>query len=414
MLKEKAKPCSELSEKVLNEMCSDGYSPKSVEHHVMPIYNRLADYCEEHFEGMYSVDAGKAFIQMIQRKNQSKEQTDLNRNSIERLDHALDGDFHWRPAKSKLKPYASSGYNAVIARYEAYLIQTGKTITNTRHHIHLIAGFLAHMESIGLTSLPMIKAEHIHERFIAANDKAGFRKAVKMFFRYACRYGLIENDISQWIPSVPRHKPVPSVYTEAEIEKMLDSIDRTSSLGKRNYCIILMAAKLGIRSCDIAGLQLDDIRRKEGIIRVTQQKTNVPVEYPILDEIYVALEDYLDKARPESCLPYVFITEPRPASSILSTQRIHAVVSEAAARAGIDTSSRRHGAHALRASLASHLLAEGKNYSEIQQVLGQTSPDAAKHYVRVEAERLRECAIEVPGFSNELSTYFRERRWIDR
>ena len=52
MLKEKAKPCSELSEKVLNEMCSDGYSAKSVEHHVRPIYNRLAGYCEEHFEGM--------------------------------------------------------------------------------------------------------------------------------------------------------------------------------------------------------------------------------------------------------------------------------------------------------------------------------------------------------------------------
>ena len=139
MLKEKAKPCAGLSEKVLNEMYSDGYSPKSVDHHVRPIYNRLARYCEEHFEGMYSVDAGEAFIRTIQRKNQSKEQTDLNRNSIERLNHALDGDFHWRPAKSKLKPYAASCYDAVVARYEAYLIQTGKTITNTRRHIHLIS-----------------------------------------------------------------------------------------------------------------------------------------------------------------------------------------------------------------------------------------------------------------------------------
>ena len=94
MLKEKAKPCVELSEKVLSEMCSDGYFPKGVEHHVRPIYNKLAKYCEEHFQGMYSVNAGKAFMRMIQKKNQSKEQTGLNRNSIERLDHALDGDFH--------------------------------------------------------------------------------------------------------------------------------------------------------------------------------------------------------------------------------------------------------------------------------------------------------------------------------
>lgn len=64
MIKGKVKPCTELSEKVLNEMYSVGYSPKSVNHHVRPIYNRLARYCEEHFEGMYSVDAGEAFIRM--------------------------------------------------------------------------------------------------------------------------------------------------------------------------------------------------------------------------------------------------------------------------------------------------------------------------------------------------------------
>ena len=334
----------------------------------------------------------------------------MNRNSIERLNHALDGDFHWRPAKSKLKPYAASCYDAVVARYEAYLIQTGKTITNTRHHIHLIADFLSHMESAGITSLPMIKAGHIHERFAAANDKAGFRKAVKMFFRYACKYGLVENDNSRWIPTVPRHRPIPSVYTKDEIERILDSIDRTTSLGKRNYCMILIAARLGIRSCDIAGLKLEDIRHREGLIRIMQQKTDIPVEYPILNETAEALKDYLDNARPGSDLPHVFLTQPRPAASALSTQGICAVVSGAIARAGIDMSSRRHGAHALRSSLASHLLADGKTYPEIQQVLGHASPDTARHYIRVEAERLRECAIEVPVFPNELIAYFQERR----
>ncbi|WP_408608204.1 MULTISPECIES: tyrosine-type recombinase/integrase [Blautia] len=95
---------------------------------------------------------------------------------------------------------------------------------------------------------------------------------------------------------------------------------------------------------------------------------------------------------------------------MLSTQAIYAVVSGAIARSDIEVSSRRHGAHALRSSLASHLLAKGKSYPEIQQVLGQTSPDVAGHYIRVGAERLRECAIEVLGFSNELIAYFQERR----
>lgn len=133
MFKEKTKPCTVLSEKVLNEMYLDGYSPKSVGHHVRPIYNSLAVYCEKHFGGMYSVNAGETFMMMIRGKNLSKEQTDLNRNSIERLNHALDGDYHWRPAKARLKPYAASCYDTVVAGYEDYLIRTRKTITNTRH-----------------------------------------------------------------------------------------------------------------------------------------------------------------------------------------------------------------------------------------------------------------------------------------
>ena len=231
-----------------------------------------------------------------------------------------------------------------------------------------------------------------------------------MFFRYARKYGLVENDNSRWLPAVSRNRPIPSVYTKDEIERILDSIDRTTSLGKRNYCIILIAARLGVRSCDIAGLKLEDIRHREGLIRIMQQKTDIPIEYPILDEIAEALKDYLDNARPDSDLPYVFLAQPRPVSSALSTQGIYAVVSGAIAQAGIDMSSRRHGAHALRSSLASHLLEDGKTYPEIQQVLGHASPDTARHYIRVEANRLRECAIEVPAFPNELIAYFRERR----
>ena len=409
---EETKYCAELSERLVSEMLSDGYSPKSVDHHVRHIYNSLTKFCSERFEGEYSVQAGKAFIAMIQMKNLSKDQYVLYQNTVERLNHALNGDFHWRPVHQQLKHYASSCYDSIIAEYETYLIRTGKTNTNVRHHIHSVSRFFAHMESLGIVDISKIKADHVHERFIAANDKSGFHKTMKMFFHYAYKYELIENDIRRWIPSVPRHKPVPSIYTVEEIDAILSSIDRNTCIGKRNYCVVLIAAKLGVRSCDIAGLSIDDIHRTEGVIRLTQQKTIVPIEFPILPDISVALEDYLNNARPDSCLPNVFLTKPRPVASALSTQGIYAVVSGAIKHSGIDASSRRHGAHALRSSLASQLLEEGKTYSEIQQVLGQTSPDVARHYVRVETERLRECALEVPDFSNEVIACFLERQVI--
>lgn len=398
--------CAELAERIRTEMYSDGYSRKSVDKHFGYVCNALEKFCGEHFGGKYSAEAGESFMDAIRMKKLSKDYTALFRHSVDRFNHALDGDFHWRPVKHRKKSYASSCYDSTVNAYEEYLFQTGKTQQNVRCHVHLVARFLAHMESIGVTDLCMIEPEHIHERFKAAAGKEGFGKIMKAFFRYAYKYRLISNDISCWIPMAPRHKPIPTVYSLEETEKILASIDRGTCIGKRDYCIVLMAAKLGIRACDITKLNMDDIGFTEKNIRLVQQKTGVAIEFPVLQEMSAALEDYLNLARPDSFLPNVFLTVPRPETSALSTQGIYDIVSGAIARSGVDTRFRRRGAHALRSSLASQLLDEGRTYPEIQQVLGQTSPDAAKHYVRVEAERLRECALEVLGFQNGAAASF--------
>ena len=156
----------------------------------------------------------------------------------------------------------------IISNYEEYLLQTGKTITNVRHHIHLISKFFANMEEIGITDISEMSVDHIRKRLVESRDKSNFSKSIKMFFRYAYKYGLIENNVCQWIPSPQRRKPLPSVYTVEEVEKIVHSVDRASSIGKRNFCIILLAARLGIRSCDITALKLDDIHRKKGIIKI--------------------------------------------------------------------------------------------------------------------------------------------------
>jgi len=409
---ERKENCAELTEAMLSAIRSDNYSHKSVDNHVRYVYNALARFCNEHFDGDYSVEAGEAFMTMIWVKELSKDYTSFCQNSVERLNHALTGDFHWRPIKHKKKAYASSCFDSIIGEYESYLVRTGKTKTNVRRHVHLVARFLAHLESNGITDIRTIRADNVHEGFKVAVDKCGFHKVLKAFFRYAYKYSIIGQDISCWIPTASRHKPIPTVYTVEETYKILSSIDRSTCIGKRNYCIILMAARLGMRACDIAGLTFAAINRNGAIIRLTQQKTDVPVEFPLLHEIAVALDDYINNARPDASIPNVFLAVPRPDISALSTQGIYAIVSGAIAQSGVDVHSRRCGANALRSSLASQLLDEGRNYSEIQQVLGHTSPDVARHYIRVEAERLRECALEVPMFQGKEVTAYLERQVI--
>ena len=277
--------CTELIEEMLVAMRSDNYSHKSVDTHVKYAYSVLIRFCNEHFEGNYSVEAGDAFMASILEKELSKHHTFLYRNSIERLNHALTGDYHWRPVKNKCKPYVTSCFDSIITEYESYLVQTGKTQTHVRSHIHLVARFLAYMESAGITNVCAIRATNVHEGFHSFADKEGFQKKMKTFFRYAYKYGLIDQDISCWVPIVSRNKPIPTVYTVEETDKILSSINRSTSSGKRDYCIILMATKLGMRACDLISLTLADINRSGGVIRIVQQKTDVPVEFPLLDEI---------------------------------------------------------------------------------------------------------------------------------
>ena len=388
--------CTELTSLMIAQMKSDNYSSKSVDAHVKNVYNSLIRFCDENFERYYSVPAGEAFIKMIIEKGYSKGQTSLFMNSVERLNHALDNDFHWRPEKNSVKQYANSCFNTLVLEYESYLFLKGKTKHDVRNNVHLIAKFLAFLESKGVTNLQSISVFDIHEAFSLSKDKDGFSKRIKVFIRYLFENDLIKEDISCWIPSVSRHKPVPSVYSIEETDRILTSIDRSSRVGKRNYCIVLMAARLGIRSCDIVNLKLDNVNYCSGNIVFTQQKTDKMIELPLLPNVLEALNDYVNHARPVSSLPNIFLTVPLPDASILTTQGIYSIVSTAISDSGIDVRYRRRGAHALRSSLASQLLNEGSNLIEIQQVLGHSSPDAIRHYIKVETERLRKCSLEVP------------------
>ena len=164
---------------------------------------------------------------------------------------------------------------------------------------------------------------------------------------------------------------------------------------------------LGLRSCDIAGLTFSSINFASGVIRLIQKKTGEPLELPLLPEIKESLEDYIKNARPISDSPYIFLTTPQPDIRAITPHAIYVIVSRIIDNSGIKTFNKRRGAHALRSSLASQLLEEGNSYSIIQKVLGHTSPEAAKAYVRIEIEKLRECALPVPDISSKaLSDFF--------
>jgi integrase len=182
------------------------------------------------------------------------------------------------------------------------------------------------------------------------------------------------------------------------VEKLIASVERSSSVGKRDYAIILLAARLGLRSSDIANLKFDNILWEQNIIRLAQFKTDKEIELPLLPEVGNAIIDYLKYSRQPSKEPFVFLTVRSPIIPI-TTGGIQRIVGRRFARTAIDTKSRRHGPHSLRHSLAGRLLEQQIALPVISEVLGHENTESTKFYLRVDLTSMRRCALDVPEVS---------------
>jgi integrase len=174
------------------------------------------------------------------------------------------------------------------------------------------------------------------------------------------------------------------------------SISRSSGVGKRNYAMVLLASRLGLRASDIAGLRFSDIDWDRDQITLTMQKTGKVIELPLLADVGNAIIDYLRHGRRNSPLQNVFISERAPyvaATPGMVSNAIRAIV----IHSGVDTSSRHHGPHSLRHSLASAMLDGGTTIPVISESLGHRSTQATLAYLKIDIRSLLMCSLPVPA-----------------
>ena len=165
-------------------------------------------------------------------------------------------------------------------------------------------------------------------------------------------------------------------------------------MGKRNYAILLLAARLGLRSGDIRDFKFEHIDWENNLIRKVQRKTGEPITLPLLPEIGWALIDYIKHGRPLSDAPEIFVRQVAPH---VPMKYYDSMLVKLLQQAGISTEApRHHGMHALRHSLATRLLEQNTPLPIIQEVLGHCDPATTQQYISVDVEQLRSCAMEVP------------------
>jgi integrase len=235
--------------------------------------------------------------------------------------------------------------------------------------------------------------------------------SLRGFLRYLGRKGLLAADWSYLVPkdNYKKEAKLPTTYTKEEIERMLLAVDRGNPKGKRDYAILLLACRLGLRASDICGMTFDNLLWQKNLIILMQEKTKKCIELPLLAEVGNAIIDYLKYGRPVSNLSYVFLHAGNGYRR-LQEPTLYSIVCFYLRRAKIQNlEKRKRGPHALRHSLAGFLLQKKTPLPVISEVLGHSSTETTKIYLRIDMDALRPCALDVPPVEER---YYQKEREV--
>lgn len=202
---------------------------------------------------------------------------------------------------------------------------------------------------------------------------------------------------------------LPSVYYSDEIQKIESSVKRDSSVGKRDYAILLLADRLGLRRGDIVNLTMSNIDWEKCTISFYQQKTGKRNELPLLEDVGQAILDYYLNGRPKTDIENIFVTANSPVN-VLSAGTVSDIVGNVIRASGVVIGNRRHSTHSMRHSLATKLMENNTEISIISGVLGHESEEPTMYYLGVSIKLLRECSHDVPlvsyDFYNQKGGFF--------
>ncbi len=222
---------------------------------------------------------------------------------------------------------------------------------------------------------------------------------LRSFTHFAAQSDLTSSDLTIAVPkSFGRKTALIPVITAKEEKLMLAAVDRTTMTGKRDFAILLLALRLGLRSIDIIRLKLDDIKWRTDSISIIQQKTLRRLEVPLLADVGNAIIDYLLSGRPESNSPYIFLRSQAPYRNLAPRAGLYHVAASHMEKAGIrQEEGERRGTHCLRHSLAARMLAGETPLPVISAVLGHANKESTKVYLSTDSEHLRHCALGLEG-----------------
>jgi site-specific recombinase XerD len=280
--------------------------------------------------------------------------------------------------------------------------ERGLSQATLHNYIPLIRNFLSEYFSsdhIVLSEIDASSASQFvlrHARTMSTRSAQLMTSALRVFFRFLRVRGDISIDLAASVPTVASWQlsEIPKSLSPDEVELVLQSCDRDTTIGKRDYTILLLLARLGLRAGEIVAMTLDDVDWDAGVVTVhgkRSRKDQLPIPYDVGEAIAV----YLRQVRPPCETRSMFIRSKAPHRGFSSSVAISNIVHRSLARAGLNPI--RKGAHLLRHSLASKMLMRGVCLTEIGDILRHSTINTTEIYAKVDLMALKGLAQPWPG-----------------
>jgi integrase/recombinase XerD len=291
----------------------------------------------------------------------------------------------------------------IVQAYAEYLREArGLAKTSIINYVPFIRGFLNKRFSKGPAVLSQLNAHdvvgfvqqqatHLHQKRAKL-----LTCALRSFLRYARYRGDLKLDLAAAVPVVPNWSmpSIPRGIGMDQVRHLLASINRRTAIGRRDYAILLLLARLALRSSEIVSLDLEDIDWKAGRLNV-RGKGGRQYELPLPKDVGKAIVAYLQHGRPHSISRRVFLRSRPPIRGFFGQGGIGSLVRQSIIRAGVISPTK--GAHQFRHGLATQMLRHGASLTEIGEVLGHRNPETTKIYTKVDLTALRTLALPWPG-----------------
>jgi site-specific recombinase XerD len=287
--------------------------------------------------------------------------------------------------------------------YEDFLLTERSLVpASVEKYLPVARRFLSHRFGTGKVWLKKLRASDITDFVLHDSSNRGRRSAqlmatvLRSFLSFLLQQSRISTNLAAAVPTVAggRLSELPRFLEAKQVERVLRSCDRRTKMGKRDYAILLLLARLGLRAGEVARLTLDDIDWHAGQLLIRGKGLRVD-RLPLPQDAGEALATYLQQGRPECPSRHIFIQRNAPREPLAGSSSICNVVRMALARAQIQ--SRHQGAHLLRHSLATTMLRNGASISQIGQVLRHQLPQTTEIYAKVDLNALRTLALPWPG-----------------